>query len=440
MVQNLTKFIKTQMKTKNVLVSIVALAAIVLLATTVIAARTSLTSDEKVYVRGNFVEDGDVISVNEGETVPIRVVFTSDVDASDVKVEARIDGYRVDVEAETSRFDVEAGKGYSKSLSLNIPTELSNELSDDATLEIKIFNRDFETEVEPDIELRVQRESYSVMVMSADTLQYVKAGQLLPVDVVIKNIGYNDLDDMYITATIPSIGVERRAYFGDLVALECDDSNSAIENYGVNLIDRGCNEDDEEVASGRLYLQIPEDAEPGVYTIDVKATSDDASASDTAQITIQNDFLGDNVISTVTSRTVAAGEEAEYSILIVNPTNKLRVYRVVPETSGDLTVSVSESVVAVPAGSSKTVTLMASSDKEGTYNFNVNVFSDEEVVGQTALTTKVEGKASGTSSAANPVIVLTVVLAIIFVVLLIVLLVLIGRKPEKSEEFGESYY
>jgi len=105
-----------------------------------------------------------------------------------------------------------------------------------------------------------------------------------------------------------------------------------------------------------------------------------------------------------------------------------------------LTVSVSESVVAVPAGSSKTVTLMASSDKEGTYNFNVNVFSDEEVVGQTALTTKVEGKASGTSSATNPVIVLTVVLAIIFVVLLIVLLVLIGRKPEKSEEFGESYY
>lgn len=421
------------MKTKNVLVSIVALAAIVLLATTVVTARTDLTSEEPlVYVRGDLV-GSETISVVEGETIPIRVVFTSDVDTSDVKVEARIDGYRVDIEAETSRFDVEAGKRYSKSLSLKIPTELSNELSDDATLEIKIFNRDFETEAD-DIELRVQRESYSVMVMSADTLQYVKAGQLLPVDVVIKNIGYNDLDDMYITATILPIGVERRAYFGDLVALECNNDEDLAPT------DRICDEDEEEVASGRLYLQIPEDAEPGVYTIDVEATSDDASASDTAQITIQNDFLGDNVISTVTSRTVAAGEEAEYSILIVNPTNKLRVYRVVPETSGDLAVSVSESVVAVPAGSSKTVTLMASSDQEGTYNFNVNVFSDEEVVGQTALSTKVEGKASGTSSTANPVIVLTVVLAIIFVVLLIVLLVLIGRKPEKSEEFGESYY
>jgi preprotein translocase subunit SecG len=47
---------------------------------------------------------------------------------------------------------------------------------------------------------------------------------------------------------------------------------------------------------------------------------------------------------------------------------------------------------------------------------------------------KAEGKA------VNPIVVLTVVLAIIFLVLLVVLIVLIGRKPQKSEEYGESYY
>jgi preprotein translocase subunit SecG len=44
------------------------------------------------------------------------------------------------------------------------------------------------------------------------------------------------------------------------------------------------------------------------------------------------------------------------------------------------------------------------------------------------------------ASMSDPVVVLTVILAIVFVVLLIVLIVLIGKKPEKSEDFGESYY
>ena len=154
------------------------------------------------------------------------------------------------------------------------------------------------------------------------------------------------------------------------------------------------------------------------------------------QVVISNEFSGGDVIPTVTSKTVAAGEDAEYSVLIVNPTNKLKVYRVVPETSSDLSVSASETVVAVAAGSSKAVTITASSDVEGSYDFSVNVFSGEELVKAVTLNTKVEGKSIG----ASPVTVLTVILAIIFVVLLIVLFVLVGKKPEKTEEFGESYY
>jgi len=44
------------------------------------------------------------------------------------------------------------------------------------------------------------------------------------------------------------------------------------------------------------------------------------------------------------------------------------------------------------------------------------------------------------SGSSSPIVALTVILAIIFVVLLVVLIVLMGKKPEKSEEFGESYY
>ncbi len=133
-------------------------------------------------------------------------------------------------------------------------------------------------------------------------------------------------------------------------------------------------------------------------------------------------------------------------MLIVNPSNKLKVYRIVPESaSSDLSVSVAESVVAIPAGSSKTVKVLASSQKVGIYNFNVNVFSGEELVNKVALSTNVvggENTSSNTtpSTTISPVVILTVVLAIVFIVLLVVLLVLVGKKPEKSEEFGESYY
>ena len=43
-------------------------------------------------------------------------------------------------------------------------------------------------------------------------------------------------------------------------------------------------------------------------------------------------------------------------------------------------------------------------------------------------------------SIASPIVVLTIILAIIFIVLLVILIVLLGKKPEKQEEFGESYY
>jgi hypothetical protein len=135
-----------------------------------------------------------------------------------------------------------------------------------------------------------------------------------------------------------------------------------------------------------------------------------------------------------TSKTVAVGENAEYTLLLVNPSNDLVVYKVVADSSGEVSSSVDSAVVAVPAGSSKTVTVSAAAKLEGDYNFDVTVFTNDKVVDTVTLNLKAQGKA------VNPIVVLTVVLAIIFLVLLVVLIVLIGRKPQKTEEFGESYY
>ena len=411
-----------QMNTKQILVSFLAIVSVLFLVSTVSAA--SLADIEYVKVDGVFVEVMGDISVVAGETVPIKIVFKALEDASDVRVKVEIEGDKVDVEARSASFDVEADKVYSKTLSLTIPSELKDEVSDDISLNVKIWNGDHKTDEDDYLTLRVQRPTYDANVKSVTVSSTVDAGDNTPVDIVLKNTGYNDLDDLYVTVSIPALGVDKTSYFGDLVAIECND----------NLITCDQDDDDEDTISGRLYLQVPFDADAGVYTLEVEVINDDTVTNVVKQIAVKNDF-SNNVVVTSSQKSASVGQKVDYELIVVNPTNKLKVYRIVSESSGDLSSSASQAIVAVPAGSSKAVKVSASADSEGEYSFNVNVLSGDELVSTTSLQLSVDG-----SSLANPVVVLTIILAIVFLVLLVVLIVLLSKKSEKSEEFGESYY
>lgn len=419
------------MNTKKILVSLCTIAVALFLIATVSAATGlygSNLSNSTVRIASPVdIADFTVISVDginilnnpsvvAGETIAVKVSFMALVDAKNVKVRAEIEGDKVSVDAISTPFDVEAGFTYKKTLTVEVPSELKDVLSDDVTLNVKIWNGDYVSEFE-NLLLRVQRASYNPVVKSITTSQTIRAGETIPVDIVLKNVGYNNLNDLYVTVKISELGVEKTAYFGDLVAIE----NDTLDDKDVDTV------------SGRIFLEVPYTAKAGVYTLDVKVANDDVTDSVAKQIVVKND-LPENVLVTSTSKTVAVGENAEYTLLLINPTNSLIVYRVIAESSGEVSSSVDSAVVAVPAGESKTVIVTANAKLEGDYKFDVNIFSGENAVGQVTLDLKAEGKA------VNPIVVLTVVLAIIFLVLLVVLIVLIGKKPQKSEEFGESYY
>ena len=244
--------------------------------------------------------------------------------------------------------------------------------------------------------------------MTAD--QELKAGETFPVEVVVKNTGYYDLRDVYVTVSVADLGIEKTGYFDDLFAMD-----------GVN--DKANDDDDyDDTVSGSLYLEIPQDAKSGIYTLEVSASNDDTTSKKTIQIVVDNDF---------DSTVFKSGN----SLWIVNPTNNVLGYRIVPESPA----SVSESVVFVPAGSSAEVAVMTNA--EGEYNFDVNVFAMNGDLVETVNFTGEDGTSNTEDSdTTDPIVILTVILAIIFVVLLVVLIVLIGKKPEKSGEFGESYY
>ena len=405
------------MNTKKLLVSLVAIASVLVLVSMVSASDLVDTFDD-IKVNGVSQSASGDVSVVAGQNLPVQVIFTAEENATNVRVKVTIEGEKKDNEARTEPFDVEAGKTYTKSLNVQVPYDLKDDVSDDLTLSIKAWNGDYSSSDE--VTLRVQRPSYNADIKLVTVANSAEAGETISVDVVVKNRGYNNLDDVLVTASISALGVSKSAYLGDIIALEDCSSD--------------CDDDDEDTVTGRMFLTIPYSAEAGVYALDVKVENDDTTSNAVKQIAVKNDFSS-NVIVTSSKKTVAAGEEATFDLLIVNPTNKLKVYRIVTESSGSVTSSASEAVVAVPAGSSKTVKISAKADATGTYNFDVNVLSGEELAGKVTLTLDAQG-----ASVTSPIVVLTIILAIVFVVLLVVLIVLLSKKPEKTEEFGESYY
>ncbi len=408
------------MNMKKLLVFFVALVSVFLIASTV-SATNEIANDSTLTIEVNGIDADDNPSIVVGETIFVRVEFDAVVNAQDITVEIELEGNKKDVDAETSSFDVEAGNRYHKTLALEVPFDLKDSISGYAELNIKISGDGLKDTFEKS--LRVQREPYSVKILSVEVPQKVSAGELIPVDIVLKNLGYNDIDDLFVTAKVSALGIERTSFFGDIVSLRCDEEMESEENLGINIT-RKCFEDERDTITGRIFLQMPYDVEPGIYALEVEVENDDTVSSKAVQLVTKNSFPNGNFI-------VSDGK-----LLIVNPTNKIVVYRLVPQSTDDVSVSVSETLVSVTAGSSKTVIIDAESNTAGTYTYSISVFSmDGNLIDTVSFTETVKGR-----EVTSPIVVLTIVLAIIFIVLLVVLIVLLGKKPEKTEEFSESYY
>jgi uncharacterized membrane protein len=265
-----------------------------------------------------------------------------------------------------------------------------------------------------------QRESYITEILDVNMASTVKAGSTMPVDIVLKNRGYHDSQDQFVKITIPALGVTSRAYFGDLSSV--DQPN----DYTLN----------NDAAERRMYVAIPSNAPAGVYDVEVEAYNADSSTVANKKIAVAASTADNAIVSAISTKTFAPGEKVSYTTTLVNSGDKIALYEVVLSSSSGLTVSTDSPVVAVPAGNSNVVKYDVSADKAGTYTFTANIYSSGNLVKTETFTANVQG----TGVAGNATVLLTVVLAIIFVVLLVVLIVLLTRKPEKKEEFGESYY
>ena len=399
------------MKYQKILVSLVAILALVI---SLIAS----VSASSINVEVSGVETND-IAVFAGQTIPVRVIFSSDNDATDVRVKAWVSGEK-DYTVSTERFDVVAGKVYSRLMAVTVPSKIDP--TEDLKLEVLVESRNDGTIVEKTISLSAQRESYNIEILDASMKPEVTAGNALAIDLVLKNRGTQFSEDTFVKARIPALGIEQKAYFGDLSPVDQSDP------------------DKEDAVERRIVLNVPANTPVGLYLVELEAYNADSSAALTKKVAVVGGGSEDSqFVVSANSKTFAANEKAQYSLTLVNSGDKIRVYQLVPETPESLALSLDDNIVIVPAGTSKTVNFEVTASKENKYSFAVNVYSDNELVKRSNFLANVGDKSS--AGAGNATVVLTVILAIIFVVLLVVLIVLLTRKPDnKADEFGESYY
>lgn len=400
---------------KTFLVSLVTVLSVVFLISNVLATGSLGVTLKDVMVNGVSVSTSDTIAGFAGDVVPIKVTFTANQDASDVRIKAEIIGDRDEISSKTERFYILNGSLYTRTFSLKLPEDIDP--SESYTMKISVYNKDLEKS--ESYNLLIQRPSYNVDVLAVDFNREVEAGSNLGVDIVLKNKGYERLDDLFVIARIPELGVEKRAYFEDLTPV--DDENN--KRY-----------DSEE---RRIYLKIPGSVEKGIYNVEVIAYNGDTEKKVTKPISVIGTGAISTIITPVTTKDIAEGETKTFDIVLVNRGKSLGVYSIMPESVENLIVSVDKPVVTVSPDSSETIRVsVKAGSKKGTYSFPVNIVSGEQNVKKVNFTANVVSKI-GTGSNFT---ILTIVLGIIFVVLLIVLIVLLSRKPVKSEEAEESYY
>ncbi len=368
---------------------------------------TNINTDFNGVTLGSNIMVGNINNV-----VPIRVTFNSISNASDVRVKVYTEGSRNDMSVETNRFDIENGVSYTKLLSLRLPSENSY-LSDRYTLYVEIISKDDRSEKTYTISM--QRNSYTFKILSVDYSSKVSAGDVFPVSVVIKNTGYDRMDDTYLVASIPALGISTRGYVGDLIPTE---NNKDFNN-------------DEDSIYRTVYMKIPAGVASGVYEMNIEAYNREGNVTVKKLISV-GESASTTVLATVKNQDFKAGETVTYNLVIVNSAKNVKVFNLKGISGNALTVSV-PSVVTVGPDATKTipVTVTASSDASlGTYTFSVNVDGKQTVFGANVVG----------GSVSSSVVALTVILAIVFVVLLAVLIVLLTKKEKPIKEVETSYY
>ena len=435
------------MKVKSLCVMVlllVSLLAVSGVASAAVTINSVEVDDTEFSVAGGVI----TIDVDKDNELEVKIVATSIVDEDDVQMSAYIRGNRKDlIEDITDIFDMKAGVSYSKKLTLDLPSRMTQNTY---TLYIRVENNagQLQDQMTFSLDIGAVNNDLDIKDVVLSPENYVKAGRALLTTVRLKNRGALDQEDIKVKVSMPELGISASDYIDELDA-ECNDSD---------------NDCDDSTTSEELYLRIPDCAEPGIYTVKVCVEYDDGDEED-CEITEIEVTEGDlcpakvepecpipgcgvpsesKTIITIgpEEQEIEAGKTAVYSVTLTNQGTGSKSYAVSVDAGDWADVSVAPTnVVVLSAGESKSVFVNVEAVEAGEQMLAVTISSGDKVLKQVPLKASVEEvSASGISSIKRGLEIGLVIL----VVLLVILGLIIGfnklRSSDEDEDKEEQTY
>lgn len=367
-------------------------------------------------------------ALERGSQLSVKAVFKSNKDLSNVKVHVWLNGYREELEARTGEFDVFKGNMYSKTLFIDVPSDI--DARDAYTLYVKLEKNTELTGVdEAKIDMNVQRVANILSILSADLYDSDKdnifnAGSTLYADVVVKNMGNHVADDVYVKISIKELGISRNVYLGDL---------EGYDNHYPN--------DNEDARKVTIALKLPSGIATGSYIVEIETYNSELSEKVTRTITVEKQLTQEiEIIPQVTEANVRTGATAQYSLLIANSGETEENFIVeVLGANGWATTVITPAAFSLESGESKIVALDLSIAKDveaGKHPFTVRVRYGNEAK-------QFNFMANVSNSAVDWKVILMIIgiaLAVAIIVLLVITLIKQSKGNLEEKPELESYY
>ncbi|MFT4243942.1 MAG: hypothetical protein ACMXYB_00615 [Candidatus Woesearchaeota archaeon] len=309
-------------------------------------------SINSVEVNGLKLNDFSSLSVQNGGTVYITISFVGQRDADNAGFKADIQGYeQVILQDSTNLFRVRQGVASSQTLSINLPADMNSQQE----YILRVYgSNDLSglTYREYSLNIESSQNSLQITDLTLNPSTGVEPGQAVIANVRVNNRGQQNQGTVKTIVEVPELNIRAESFLTNL-------------NVG------------EARTSEDMYLGVPRDAEPGIYTANVIIQYNEGYTQSKAEfdfvVLMSRETNNNLIISVGDIENLKAGITTSFDVIVVNPTLQTKTIRIT--TDSELaTVDINPTFSSIQPGSDRTFNIEVTPNSEIKDNQNIVLY------------------------------------------------------------------